>query len=151
MFKFISKLLCEDLATGIVMARRKQRKSDLCPICDLHSEDSVHMLTCPHTVSIRTDLLLQFKLWLLSSSTDPSIVSFLLNGLSSWLRHPRSSLAYTSTDPLLHLGFQAQLKLGWFATLCGFITTPLLKAQSEYYSLIQSKENSFTWGLNMNV
>ena len=95
---------------------------------------------------MRTNLLLQFKLWLHSELTDPSIIEFLLSGLQSWFRHPTSTSTTFSSDPYLQSAFLSQSQLGWLATLCGFLSTPLVDAQAEYYSLIESRRSSVKWG-----
>lgn len=92
MFKFIPKLLCGDLATGQVMVNRRQRLSPACPVCGEVEETTLHMLTCPLASSVRVNLLLQFKLWLLSVKTDPTIIRYFIAGLSSWFQ--KTNLTY---------------------------------------------------------
>ena len=105
------------------MHRRRQRDSPSCPICMTEDESLVHILTCPDSRSadLRATLLLELHEWLIAELTCPWIREFLFYGLRSWFDDPPEG-----HEPGLNwhaafaLSAQAQLSLGWYATLFGF-------------------------------
>ena len=149
LFKFVSKVICNDLAVGEIMVRRKHRHSDACPVCGHTPETTIHMLTCRKASPIQEDLVYHLRIWLEAHSTDPSITTFLVEGLSQWFRHPSDPMASSSTDPTLQLAFSSQFSLGWFALLCGYVSRHLITAQALHYSSIDSKRSAVKWGADL--
>ena len=78
------------MATGRVMKHREQRLHDTCPLCDELDEHLVHILTCPHDTCVEpcTSLLEELKVWLTAEDTHENIISFLLQGSTSWFANP---------------------------------------------------------------
>ena len=142
------KILCEDLAVGITMVRRRNRKSSECPLCSCPKETVLHMLTCPKANTIRKDLLFHLENWLQTNHTEPTITSFIIKGLSHWFRRPSASLFSDSFDPVLNLAFTSQTNFGWYAFLCGYVSKHLVSAQATHYALMTSRKSASTWGSN---
>ena len=131
------------------MVRRQQRVSAQCPLCQHPYEDTYHILQCSSNSasSLRQRLLKELQCWLQSVDTHPDIVAFLISGLTSWLTPGTSFYLDTSVDlPLLN-AFRIQLQLGWEAQLLGFITSPLLLCQHEYYNSQGSRKSGNRWGI----
>ena len=149
LLRFISKFLSGDIATGRVMKRRKHRFSSECPICGATDEYILHLLTCPSASTMRSSLLTKFSVWLLSVDTEPSIITFFIDGLTAWFRFPTSILVFHSSDNLLDTGFSSQLQMGIDPLLCGYISTHLLAAQKHHYIELGSKRTAHRWGTNV--
>ena len=117
------------------MVYRLHRHSSLCPVCGRTEETLLHMLTCPQAEPLRTNLLLQFKLWLLSVQTDPTLIHFFLSGLSLWFHDPSCADTFYSSDNIILQAYTSQLCIGWFSTLCGYLSKDIIKDQALYYTL----------------
>ena len=149
MLKFISKFIGKDIASGTVMKRRKQRPHSNCPICHSPDEDNFHILTCPSASTFRSTLIVQFHTWLNAQHTDPCIISFLCNSLQTWFFNPTSTNTYYSSDPIISSAYNAQSKLGWYAFLCGYISSALVTAQAVYYLESGSRRSATRWGSHL--
>lgn len=61
-------------------------------------------------------------------------------------KKPTLPTIFSSSDQHIHLDFTTQSHLGWFATLCGYLSQDLVTAQALYYILISSKKSATKWG-----
>lgn len=151
---FVTKWLSNTAATGVIMVARKQRLCSNCPLCDQADEDVLHVLTCQSTSASekRETLLQEFKVWLQSVKTDPDIVSYLVTGLRSWFKDPFGDepLHRTTSDRAFR-AISTQLEIGWFALLCGYITTDLIQCQHFHYADISSKKHGSSWGKQLTI
>lgn len=133
--KFITKWLSESLPTGRVMVQRQQRIHDHCPLCQEADEHLLHIVCCPDTraTAFFASELNKFTCWLEKINTHVAIIDFFDNGLDNWRHNPMAHV------PLLHFypvdaqfAFRKQLEVGWFLTLCGFLSPALLQLPAVY-------------------
>ncbi len=101
--------------------------------------------------TMRETLLQDLKLWLITSKTDPDIIRFLLTGLRSWFLNPFGDEPLHNTPD--HTTFQAltaQLELGWFSLLCGYLSSELINTQHQYFSSISSRRHGSNWASQLS-
>ena len=105
LLKFISKFIAEDIATGKVMQRRKQRVFSNCPGCNAPNEDILFVLICPSDSTFRSTLIIQLQSWLYSSQTDPQLTSFIFpTSNTGFLPHlPLYGILHLTCPPTPHL------------------------------------------------
>ena len=139
------------------MVARQHRAHSNCPICDEANEDVLHVLvTCQHHSASekRESLLQELKVWLQSVKTDPDITTLIISGLRSCFLDPFGDeplLHHTSDATTTFAALTRQLDIGWFAFMCGYITTPLIKCQHSYYRSIDSlKHGTTSWGCQLS-
>ena len=144
--KFISKFLASDIACSKVMHKRKQRLLPNCPLCGAQEQDNIHLLRCPSASTFRFSLITQLQSWLYLQQTDPSLTTFIIDGLLRWFLNPTAYNFSQSSDPILHNAFSSQTCLGWYSLLCGYISTDLVHAQSCFYIESGSCRSSTKWG-----
>ena len=149
LLKFISKFIAKDTSTGQVMVRRKHRLLSNCPLCGRADEDNIHVLICPSASIHRSTLLIQLQTWLHSNQTDPIITNFIITSLQKWFSNPSTNFTNFSTDTLYNIAFANQASLGWYAFLCGYISTSLTKAQDAFYLECGSQRSAHKWGSNL--
>ena len=139
---FITKWLSEDTATGRVMVRRRQRQYSFYPRCQAPDEHLLHILTCPHTSTrdLHLNIIQNLHQWLSKAKTYPDITSFFTLGLTQWFRHQTSNWNQSSelftNDLIINRNLTKQLSLGWFSTLCGFLSSSLINIQQTYFTEI---------------
>ena len=136
------------------MVNRKQRKHSNCPICNEPDEDIMHVMTCrsQSASELRETQLQELQLWLRSRHTDPTIISFVIKGLRSWFRDPYGDKPlHYCPDPSTFRALTSQLELGWFAFLCGYITTDLTNAQHKYFQNSRRKTHGNTWAKQLSL
>ena len=147
--KFVTKWLSESLPTGRVMVQRQQRIHDHCPLCQDADEHLLHIVCCPDTRATEffASQLDKFTCWLEKINTHVAIIDFFDNGLANWRQNP---VAYV---PLLHfypvdaqVAFRKQLEVGWFLTLCGFLSPALLQLQTNHYRSLGRCSSGVQWG-----
>ena len=151
---FITKWLSNTAATGVIMKNRGHRKHSNCPLCNAPEEDIMHVMTCRSTSAseLRETQLQELQIWLRSRNTDPSITSFLITGLRSWFRDPYGDEPlYSCPHPRTFRALTQQLELGWFALLCGYITSDLSQAQHNYFRYTQRKKHGNTWAKQLSI
>ena len=116
---FITKWIRGDKASpSKVMVERKQRKYSNCPQYHQDDEHHLHLFTSNSvkTITIRDNLLEDFKNWLKSAKTHSRITHFFRIGLKKWfkdhsLKWDRDSRIFTDND-IYNSAFQSQLKIG---------------------------------------
>ena len=83
---FMSKWVCGQTATGVVMVKRKQRVSSECPRCGEDGEHLLHILICTEqsAIDLFDTLLNTLEGWLTGIHTNPILITFLIDGLRSW-------------------------------------------------------------------
>ena len=152
---FITKWLSNTAARGVIMKNRGHWKHSNCPLlCNEPEEDIMHVMTCrSNSASELCETQLQeWQVWLRSHNTDPSITSFLITGLRSWFRHPYGDEPlYSCPHPRTFQTLIQQLELGWFALLCGYITSDLSQAQHNYFCYTQQKKHGDTWAKQLSI
>ena len=137
------------------MAIRKKRQDSYCPRCHAPDEHLLHIMTCPSpsTKELQVTLIDKLKIWLINGKTHPDITSFFILGLTKWFRNhsfswPRFSDIFTN-DNLVNKAFNTQLSIGWFPTLCGFLSSPLIDIQQQYFLDCGSRKSSCRWATNL--
>lgn len=143
MQKIITKWICNDCATGVVMVRRKHRLTSECLRYGHEKEDNLRILLCkdPSLMEYRSTILLDLSRWLDSMDTDPQLTNFFISGLSFWfINEPFASPIDTTNSPTLSLACNLQLSLGWRATLHGLISRDIITCQQEFYTSINSEK-----------
>ena len=147
---FMTKWISEDIASGVVMVRRKQRMHSNCPMCNLPGENTTHILQCQHSTicTLRIDLLSELKVWLASKDTDPDIINFIHKGLTAWFNSDSADIGH-NLDMELLTAFRSQLLIGWEATLHGFLSHKLVSCQKSYYTQIGSRKLGTRWGIQL--
>jgi len=123
--KFISKWISEDMATGLVMVRRKQQDSSACPRCDAVNEHLVHILSCPQQSAKETtqSLLTELEHWLIQEDTHPQLTAALMHTITHWFHDPYDdNLIIYQTDERLLQALSHQDSIGWCAFLMGCIS-----------------------------
>ena len=148
--KFITKWLSESLPTGKVMVQRQQRIHAHCPFCEAPDEHLLHILCCPdpRASTFFTSELDKLISWLEKIKTHDAIIDFFENEIDNWRQHNMNYAA-----PTLHfypvdaqLAFRKQLDIGWFLTLCGFLSPDLLQLQTHYYRSLGRRSSGVQWG-----
>ena len=85
-----------------------------------------------------------------SSNTSPHIIKFIYEGLRHWTTHQPNhhSPLHTilSTSPTINSSLTSQLHLGWYNTLCGFLTTKFISLQQQHFTSINSRQTASKWG-----
>ena len=83
---FMSKWVCGQTATGVVMVKYKQRVSSECPRCGEDGEHLLHILICTEqsAIDLFDTLLDTLEGWLTGIHTNPILITFLIDGLRSW-------------------------------------------------------------------
>ena len=114
----------------------------------------MHVMTCRSISAseLRETQLQELQVWLRSRNTDPSITSFLITGLRSWFHDPYGDKPlYYCPHPRTFRALTQQLELGWFALLCGYITSDLSQAQHNYFRYTQWKKHGDTWAKQLSI
>ena len=149
---FMSKWVCGQTATGVVMVKRKQRISSECPRCGEDGEHLLHILTCKEqSASDLFDSLLDtLEGWLTDVHTNPLLTTFLIDGLRSWQNDPRGmELVLTNLEPSVQYALQSQLQIGWYALLCGYITKHFESIQTVYYQQLGKRNSGRRWAIRL--
>ena len=132
----------------------KLRLSSKCPLCGSPHEDQNHILTCsnPSLDSLRSDLLSKILSWMKSTKTNPHLIIFIYNGLHTWFQnstqHHHFSLPST-TSQIITTGIFSQHSIGWFNTLCGYLTNEFIDIQTSHYLSINSRQSGTTWAATL--
>ena len=153
--RFITKWMGESIASGKKMLQRQQRACALCPICHSATEDQMHILTCrsPKAKKHRLILLDDLASWFKSTHTNPDISTFFIQGLKTWFQnhtnqHQQHHLILTAESDV-NLILSSQLKLGWYYSLCSFLSPSLITLQQSHYNTISSRRSSLRWATNL--
>ena len=153
--RFITKWLGQSVSTGKKLLQRQHRVNPSCPICHNIDEDQLHVLTCPSSSShrFRLSLLDDLASWLKSTHTHPDITYFFIHGFKIWFQHPTHQFSLDTSiftsDNNINSQLLSQLNLGWYNTLCGFLSPSLISLQQDYYTEISSQRSSLRWATNM--
>ena len=137
------------------MVRMKLRQHSTCPSCANPIEDLQHILTCPSTstTSVRQGLLQDLQEWLKKSKTNPSLSTFIIEGLTHWFKHPNQRMnqrySHLHQNSSLQHAFSNQISIGWYNFLCGFICKQIVHIQQEYLLHIGSKKSGSRWATNL--
>ena len=148
---FVTKWISGDTATGRVMVQRKKREHSNCPRCNQEDEHLLHILTCKSvdTISIRNNLLSELIMWLRSVRTHPILITFLRKGLRRWFTNTTYTFKQGSsifTDNLAsNKAIQAQINIGWFNLLRGFLCQDIVHMQQSHYSDMGSRKSGSRW------
>jgi len=129
------------------MHRGQQHDSPRCPICTTEDESLVHILTCSdsRSVDLRATLLLELHEWLIAELTCPWIREFLFYGLPSWFDDPEGHKPGLNWHETFAPSAQAQLSLGWYATLFRFFHDSLVQLQHHFYKSENSRKTGISW------
>ena len=141
----------EDTATSRVMLQQKQRLYSYCPRYQAPDTYLLHILTCPAISCLRlsADLLGKFENWLTTTKKHPDIKSCFILGLFKWFEDQSHSWTELSSifknEDSTNQAFRSQLSLGWFHTVCGFLSSSLIATQQTYFIDIRSRKSSRRW------
>ena len=137
------------------MAQRKQRQHSHCPRCQATDEHLLHILTCPDpsTKDLHSKLVGELQEFSVKIKTRPDITTFFTLGLSKWFNDQslfwsQSSHIFTNNEST-NKSISSQISIGWFPSLCGFISSALVETQQVYLTEIGSRKSSRRWATEL--
>lgn len=122
----------------------------------------MHVVTCrsPSALELRETQLQELQLRLRSRNTDPIITSFLITGIRSCFHCDALFHQCHTGNPTTFRALKEELDIGWFALLCGYITSDFSHAQHRYFRTTHRKRHGYMlakqlsikqWALTFNV
>lgn len=141
--RWISRTTSGFCATGVMMHRRKERKTPNCPRCG-QVEDVQHIWLCKHDTSkIWEKALANLCTWMTAQGTHPDVTTNIIKGLSGWQSGMPASLV--SAAPWIQEALVRQEESGWRNFFEGFVVVDWRTAQNRYYAHIGSRRSSRRW------
>ena len=154
MRRFISKWVSQQTAVGKIMLRRDARVCGNCPRCDAPTEDTLHVLRCPHPDSRehwRKGCKILRK-WMRSTGTHPSIMRVLYHVLRRFGSTKNfDTYVPTGYEESIQSCLNAQTHLSWTGFLEGFLTTDWAATQHQYYVTQQSRKTGRRWAIGLST
>jgi hypothetical protein len=144
MNKFITKWISNTVATGVVLQRRNHRVFNRCPRCNEWGEDKLHVIVC---WDIRAKVIWDkrvssLKSLLLSLHTHPEIFQFIIQGLTTFRKHPKGSCRHNSQVQDWKV---EQEDIGWLNFLTGFVGNKMIQRQQDHFTNIGRHMTGKTW------
>jgi hypothetical protein len=149
LLKFISKWLSNTLATGKVLQKRRHRIFNRCPRCNNWGEDRLHVAVCwdIRAAIIHKNYLSTLRQLLLSTSTKPEIIEFIIEGLTKFFRQPQTPQSNNSNV----IWQQEQWSIGWLNFLSGFIGKEMVLIQQAHYKALGRRNKGKQWASKLIV
>ena len=136
------------------MLRRDARVCGNCPRCDAPTEDTLHVLRCPHPDSRehwRKGCKILRK-WMRSTGTHPSIMRVLYHVLRRFGSTQNfDTYVPTGYEESIQSCLNAQTHLSWTGFLEGFLTTDWAATQHQYYVTQQSRKTGRRWAIGLST
>ena len=124
------------IGTASKMLLRKHRDNDLCPRCG-SMEDNKHVVRCASGQMIWKKSVASVDSTLRDLQTDPLIHNGIITILDKWIR----TVPHRPDTPM----YRAQVEVGIFPFICGFMHISWQEAQHRFYSRIGSKRSAKKW------
>ena len=140
--KWISKLSCGFVGLAKTLARREYWLDSMCPRCNHHTEDNIHLITCPH-VDIRSKLnsaLLELENWMTSTGSSPHLSFEIIRSIKHWV-DCQTMNGFDTTIPAI----QRQLDIGWSHFMFGRISIAITSHQQNYFTSQSSRRTGQSW------
>ena len=127
--QFRAKHIAHITPTGVNLLRRRHREDAKCPHCG-HTEDNLHLLTCPSPAVNTACIAFAAKLTTyLHTCAFPSLAS-LLHDLFFWSRDEDTPI---TAHPTLYMPLQQQTSLGPHASTWGIFSPSLVHCLQDHW------------------
>ena len=144
--RFLAKWTTGMIAVGRQMKRWGFRYQDNCPICNDTDEDTLHILSCTHEISMELWEECQWKLIveLHKMDTASTAIMAIIKELNT-LKFPDQIPQIEHLDKDLQEAILSQRKIGWKNFLEGLVATDWGKFQGWYYNNKGSRKTGEGW------
>ena len=142
----ISKWCSDWIGTGKNMKRWNLRFNSNCALCGQDDEDTQHVLTCPHTLSIQhwDKQLREYDMKLKKFKTNYYLRKAIILDLEAWRKQRvLPTLQYADSD--LRAVILQQRRVGWRLFLEGLMVSSMITYQHKYLQTRDGNKKGITW------